>query len=423
MSSARRLARALMAVSTFLRAPWGVSLAVKATINARPRPPGASTWSGYHRSSSCGGRGVTAVRQRAVATGSGEAAVLSEPVDVRVEDASKSAAEGVEVSQREVLSREAWMARAEAHRKRVRSLTNGSVHHDKSDPIFNFLFEYYHFKPRMLLQWTPGFDAYLLDADPSLKGCPLPQKAWESGPGAGGSYNPFGLDNNRRVQVQWMRDLLQATTSRAPVLHCFGLHEWAMLYRPRGAEEAGIDARSVHQTLPLRVSQDEINAMVEGRGGALACTHFDAFRFFTPEAKPLNPVQLERVGQRSNDQPGCVHANMDLFKWALRLWPLLPSEKLANALELAVSCRMLDMRASPYDLTAHGKVPDTVVGRGGGRVGGLPPEAWDPTPVRIETEEGRKEYQQAQAELYQRSMPVRRSLMRHMDRLLDVWGR
>ncbi|CAN0601370.1 unnamed protein product, partial [Ectocarpus sp. 12 AP-2014] len=31
----------------------------------------------------------------------------------------------------------------------------------------------------------------------------------------------------RRVQVQWMRDLLQATTSRAPVLHCFGLHEWA----------------------------------------------------------------------------------------------------------------------------------------------------------------------------------------------------
>lgn len=49
-------------------------------------------------------------------------------------------------------------------------MTNGSVHHDKSDPIFNFLFEYYHFKPRMLLQWTPGFDTYLLDADPSLKG-------------------------------------------------------------------------------------------------------------------------------------------------------------------------------------------------------------------------------------------------------------
>lgn len=88
---------------------------------------------------------------------------------------------------------------------------------------------------------------------------------------------------------------------------------------------------------------------------------------------------------------------------------------------LPLSC-VQDMRASPYDLTAHGKVPDTVIGKGGGKVGGLPPEAWDPTPVRIETEEGRREYQQAQWELYRRSMPVRRSLLRHMDRLLEVWG-
>lgn len=52
-------------------------------------------------------------------------------------------------------------------------MTDGSVHHDRKDPIFNFLFEYYHFKPRMLLQWTPGFDVHLLDADPSLKGARL----------------------------------------------------------------------------------------------------------------------------------------------------------------------------------------------------------------------------------------------------------
>lgn len=57
--------------------------------------------------------------------------------------------------------------------------------------------------------------------------------------------------------------------------------------------------------------------------------------------RPLNPVQLDRDSQTSNDQPGCVHANMDLFKWALKLWPLLPSEQMADALELAVSCRML----------------------------------------------------------------------------------
>ena len=55
----------------------------------------------------------------------------------------------------------------------------------------------------------------------------------------------------------------------------------------------------------------------------------------------MNKVALDRSDRKSNDQPGCVHANMDLFKWALRLWPLLASEKMADALELAVSCRML----------------------------------------------------------------------------------
>lgn len=79
------------------------------------------------------------------------------------------------------------------------------------------------------------------------------------------------------------------------------------------------------------------------------------------------------------------------------------------------------MRASPYDLTAHGKAPDSVVGKNGGKLGSLPPESWDPTPVCIETEEGRKEYQLAQFELYQRSLPVRRSLAKSVDRLLEVW--
>lgn len=55
-----------------------------------------------------------------------------------------------------------------------------------------------------------------------------------------------------------MRDLLAATSARAPVFHCFGLHEWAMLYRPPGAEEGGVDKRSVHQALPLRISQEEV---------------------------------------------------------------------------------------------------------------------------------------------------------------------
>lgn len=79
-----------------------------------------------------------------------------------------------------------------------------------------------------------------------------------------------------------------------------------------------------------------------------------------------------------------------------------------------------DMRASPYDLSAYGKSPYD--GRGGGKLGGLPSASWDPSPVRIETEEGRREYQAGQLELYRRSMPVRRKLLRHMDRLLEAWA-
>lgn len=55
-----------------------------------------------------------------------------------------------------------------------------------------------------------------------------------------------------------MRDLLQATSARAPVFHCFGLHEWAMLYCPPVVDSGGVDARSVHQALPLRASQEEV---------------------------------------------------------------------------------------------------------------------------------------------------------------------
>lgn len=77
------------------------------------------------------------------------------------------------------------------------------------------------------------------------------------------------------------------------------------------------------------------------------------------------------------------------------------------------------MRASPYDLFAYGEV--SAPGRGGGVTAACSEGAWDPRPVRIETEEGRKEYQQLQMELYRRSMPLRRMLLRHLDRMLEAW--
>ena len=57
------------------------------------------------------------------------------------------------------------------------------------------------------------------------------------------------------------RELLLATSLRPPVLNCFGLHEWAMLYVPSETKlngEASAQATR-HQALGLRVSQETIN--------------------------------------------------------------------------------------------------------------------------------------------------------------------
>lgn len=86
---------------------------------------------------------------------------------------------------------------------------------------------------------------------------------------------------------------------------------------------------------------------------------------------------------------------MDLFKWALKLHPLLPSELLADTLELAIEARIVDMRASPYDVSSYGF-----------------------SPIEVENPEGRKEYQICQAELHRKSLPIRKSLLHHYDKVL-----
>ena len=129
------------------------------------------------------------------------------------------------------------------------------------------------------------------------------------------------------------------------------------------------------------------------------CSHFDAYRFFTPEAVPLNRVPLRRIDTAGHDQPGCVHVTMDLYKWAYKAAPYLPGELMADAFELAVAARELDMRASPYDLAALGYEP-----------------------VRVETRAGREEYVEGQRELTRRAAAVRADVLAAYERLLTATG-
>ncbi len=334
-------------------------------------------------------------------------------------------------------------------------------------------------------------------------------------------------------------ELLEAVEARPPSLNCYGLHEWAMLYDPpRPAAAAAAAAAAVppsqspsqsqppperHQSLPLRLPQEALNAAVE-EAGHIRCTHYDAFRFFTPAAVPLNALppselgqqpkrpeeprepkrqpkelkkqqrekqqlqhqhhhqQLERqkppesqqqqqqqqqqqylqqpylqqqhlqqeeqelygpgraVAQLKHEQPGCVHATMDLFKWAMKLHPWCGSELVADCLALARDARLVDMRASPYDLTKltarqrrrHDRVDrdrdqasinkgfDLMVDTGSTgdeaynneeEERGEGTALFDVSPICVESREGRAEYQRLQEELYRRAIPLRRRLI------------
>jgi hypothetical protein len=132
--------------------------------------------------------------------------------------------------------------------------------------------------------------------------------------------------------------------------------------------------------------------VVEERG--VRCGHFDAFRFFTPPARSLNVLQPTRTDQADFEQPGCLHATMDLYKHAYKLSPLTSSELVADCFVLARDVRQIDMRASPYDLSDLGL-----------------------DPVRIETAEGRAEYAAAQRGFAERSAPLRRRLISELESL------
>jgi hypothetical protein len=143
-----------------------------------------------------------------------------------------------------------------------------------------------------------------------------------------------------------------------------------------------------HQQVPLRLGQSATDEVVERH--QITCSHFDAFRFFTPDALSRNAIQPTRESQVELEQPGCLHAGMDTYKWATKLSPLVPSELTMDCFDLASEIRLLDMQASPYDLSDY-----------------------DVEPVRIETAAGKTAYVARQ-----RAFAERSNALRH--RLIDV---
>jgi hypothetical protein len=284
-----------------------------------------------------------------------------------------------------VLSEETWLARAHAHETRVRAWTDphqARAARGEKHPVHDFLFTYYGHRPAWLRRWFPGPGVVL--AGPAAHAFLARPEYQETHYGV--ALAPAALRAKRGPFVAWLRGLLAASAARPAAFGCFGLHEWAMVYRQTPDEVR-------HNRYPLRFPPEEIAALVDAQ--PLRCSHFDAFRFFTAPARPLNRVQLARETTVDHEQPGCLHANMDLYKWAYKLAPLLPAELVADGFELARDIRELDMRASPYDLAALGFAP-----------------------VKIETAEGRAEYERAQRAFAERARPLRARLLAACDEFL-----
>ena len=280
------------------------------------------------------------------------------------------------------LPRAQWRRRAADHEDRIRALIGPYLQarrRGEKHPVIDFLFTYYNTRPGQLLRWHPGYPTALADAADyaGLAG-------YRTRPDGAVAVDEACL-RHRRELLDSIAALLAATAARPPRFGCFGLHEWAMVYRTDTPRHA----------LPLRLGRAGTDAVVESR--PLHCTHYDAFRFFTEPAQPRNTVALSRAHQLDNEQPGCLHATMDLYRYCLRLTPLLPGELLADAFELALAARVLDMRASPYDLTALGY-----------------------TPVPIETPADRAEYIAGQTAIADRGTALRRELLTACETLLTT---
>lgn len=333
---------------------------------------------------------------------------------------------------------------------------------DPKHPIYNFLIEYYGIKGakgiRRVSRWSPNPSLLLLrhsNHHGMEDGCII-EKTKDHHPTAGGIllegateddlgtllhlrgaivrpdsdhnsgvwYSPahfFGRhDPARRTEAAraatpylWYRSILQNTLEHDPILHCYGLHEWAMQYQPLGADPPPSSKYQAH--LPLRVSRTVINETVERKG--VSCTHVDALRFFAPAAGPLNHhgASLERTDQLRLEQPACVHAHMDLLKIALKIQPFCDANLLQRVLQVVLQARRLDVAASPYDVAEYLKDDCSVAANdiGDGLEGPV-------TVIPIETAAGRALYRQHQIALMKQAEPIRRDLLQAYNDFLQL---
>ena len=282
-----------------------------------------------------------------------------------------------------------WTTRAKKHITLVSPFTDAFLQRRRqgqTHPVHDFLFTYYTFSPQKLKQWVPSINEKLIMTPETHEEFPwlrAPERIEEDGLL---SLNNEFLKQNVLGIAEFVAELCQNIANRPLRLRCYGLHEWAMVYK------SPIETIR-HKGYKLRLSPEELARFVESQ--SICCSHYDAYRFFTDESRPMNLLKPTLSTRLQMEQGGCLHANMDLYKWSTKLWPWIGSDFIGQVFMLALEGRELDMRASPYDLREDGYEP-----------------------ICIETEEGRQQYQQEQFRYSERAAILRDQLRIFCENLL-----
>ena len=290
----------------------------------------------------------------------------------------------MQTSEANYLALEQWQDLASKHRTEVRKWTAPYRQRRASHqphPVFDFLFTYYPFSLGKLEQWHPGYGIIL--ECPHEAPARFQSKHYQHHDGIV-SLNPNSLGEKEINRLKWIYNLLSLTQKRTPHFACHGLHEWAMVYGAQNIRH--------RESTPLRLSQQEVDHVVQSR--PITCSHFDAYRFFSTDALGFNKLKPTLENREHFEQCGCLHTNMDLYKWASKCMPWVGSVLLWQCFQLALKARELDMRASPYDLSSHGYEP-----------------------VKIETTEGRAQYETLQREISSLAMPLRQQIIDKLARI------
>lgn len=268
---------------------------------------------------------------------------------------------------------EDWEHEQQRHEEKLRSVVVPYLEarsRGERQPVTDFLFEYYSFRPGKLMRWNPGAGVRIAPSwSPPDHRYIKDESGWY--------LDPADFPDKRIESLQWLIAFQQAILNKPPSFGCHGLHEWAMVYKSDQVR---------HSQLPLRLPMDELVQFVDSQ--QIRCSHYDAFRFFTAEARPSNQLHPDANNRVQLEQSGCIHANMDIYKWAYKFFPWIPSSLIADAFLLAVEARRIDMQASPYDMRSYGLEP-----------------------IQIETPEGRLHYLERQQEITKKASPIRERLL------------